>query len=40
MGTRWKQSYLMLPPPYFIELAGSVTKMEVKAIEFHRIVLK
>ena len=27
------------PPPYFIVLDSSVTTMEVKAIEFHRIDL-
>ena len=37
IGTRWKRSYIRPPPPYFIVLASSVTIMEVKAIEFHRI---
>ena len=37
MGTRWKQSYIRHPPPYFIVLASLVTIMEVKAIEFHSI---
>ena len=36
MGTRWKQSYVRPPPSYFIVFASSVTTMEVKAIEFHR----
>ena len=40
MGTRWKQSYIRPPLPYFIVLASSVTTMEVKAIEFHRIAHK
>ena len=39
MGTRWKQNYIRPPPPYFIVLASSVTTMEFKAIEFHRINL-
>ena len=30
-------SYITPPPPYFIVLASSVTIMEVKAAEFHRI---
>ena len=37
MGTRWKQSYIRPPPPYSIVLTSSVTAMEVKDIEFHRI---
>ena len=39
MGTRWKQSYIRPPLPYFIVLGSSVTKMETKAIEFHKILL-
>ena len=35
----WEQSYIRPPPPYIIVLASSVTTMEVKAIEFHRILV-
>ena len=38
MGTRWKQSYIRPPPPYFIVLGSWVTTIEGKAIEFHRIL--
>ena len=35
-----KQRYVRPPPPYLIVLASSVTTMEVKAIEFHRITAR
>ena len=36
----WEQSYIRPPPPYFTVLASSLTTMDVKAIEFHRIIPK
>ena len=37
-GNSVKTKFYKTPSPYFIVLASSVTTMEAKAIEFHRIV--
>ena len=37
MGSRGKPRYIRPLPPYFIVLASSMTTMEAKAIELHRI---
>ena len=39
MGARWKQGYVIPPPPYSIVLASSVKTKEIKVIEFHRILV-
>ena len=35
-NTRWKQCYIIPPPPCFIVSDSSVKTLQVKAIEFHR----
>ena len=38
LATRWKKCYIRPLPPYFIVLVSLVKPLEIKAVEFHRMI--